>query len=156
MPAEACFLVGLAAVVTIVGERLTTRASQGVAVAGAYLRVFVEPHVEGLEYQGRNPHFKLKGRVSSSRGFAIAYACVTAAFVAAWVVAPVQGDRKLWQHAVVGSLAAVSLWQVARLAWASHKGWGDVDAAWEQMDKDDPASATQATPPATSSSPPRR
>jgi hypothetical protein len=71
---QACFLVGLAAVVTLVAERLTIRASQGVASAGCYLRVFVEPHTDGLEYQGRNQAFvrKMKGSVSASRGFGYA------------------------------------------------------------------------------------
>lgn len=38
---QTCFLVGLAAIVTIVAQILTIRASQGVASAGAYLRLQV-------------------------------------------------------------------------------------------------------------------
>jgi hypothetical protein len=74
-PLQVFYLVSLVALVTLVAERLTRRASQGVATAGIYLRLFVEPHVEGLRYQRRNTSFLriLKGNVSSSRGFAIAY-----------------------------------------------------------------------------------
>src|SRR5688572_7414672 len=67
-PWQACFLVGLVAVVTLAAEQLTIRASQGVATAGAYLRLFVEPNVEGLAYQRRNVDFNMKRRVSASRG----------------------------------------------------------------------------------------
>jgi hypothetical protein len=40
-PLQVFYLVGLVALVTFVAERLTVRSSQGVATAGAYLRLFV-------------------------------------------------------------------------------------------------------------------
>lgn len=47
------FLVGLAALVALVAERLTIRASNGVLSGGTYIRFFIEPNVRGLRYQGR-------------------------------------------------------------------------------------------------------
>ncbi len=93
---ETCFLVDLAAGVTLVAEQLTIRASQGVASGGAYLRLFVEPNVTGLEFQRRNPAFlaKAKGATSASRGFGYAYLAITAAFVLAWFAAPVNDGRQ--------------------------------------------------------------
>jgi hypothetical protein len=119
-PGEACFLVGLVALVALVAEQLTIRASQGVATAGSYLRVFIEPYVGGLEYQGRNLRFEMKGRVSSSRGFAYAYSAVTIAFVSAWFAAPIDG-RTFLQTGFVAVAAAASSYQVGRLVSASRR-----------------------------------
>jgi hypothetical protein len=136
-PAQACFLVGLAAVVTIVAEELTIRASQGVASAGAYLRLFVEPEVPGLEYQGRNVRYlrAARGATSASRGFGIAYTALSVAFVSAWFVAPVQGHggRQAWQTLLILGLGAWSLFRAARLVYASYARWPNVDKAWEAI-----------------------
>jgi hypothetical protein len=134
-PTEACFLVGLAAGVVLVAERLTIRASQGVASAGAYLRIFIEPHVDGLEYQARNMSYirKMRGTVSASRGFGLAYCALTVAFALAWPAAPVHGARQWWQTALVGALVAVSLCQAGKLIWTSFRGWRNVDAAWDSV-----------------------
>jgi hypothetical protein len=134
-PTEACFLVGLTAGVTLVAERLTIRASQGVASGGAYMHLFIEPHVEGLAFQRRNRRFlhTLRGSTSASRGFAFAYFGLTIAFVLAWLAAPVHGGREAWQTGVVGLLATVSLLQAARLLWTSLRGWGKVDDAWQEI-----------------------
>jgi hypothetical protein len=82
------FLVVLAAIVTLVAERLTIRASQGVATAGSYIRTFIEPHFNGLKYQRRNRNFKMKGNVSSSHGFAFAYLLVTVGVLSTWFLVP--------------------------------------------------------------------
>jgi hypothetical protein len=146
---EVCFLVGLVALVTLVAEQLTIRASQGVATAGAYMRVFIEPHVEGLEYQRRNVEFEMKGRVSSSRGFAYAYSAVTAAFVLAWFAAPVDG-RTRWQTGLILLGALASAYQVGRLLSASRRPQSNIDEAWETMlDEENRKAATRpdAAPP---------
>jgi hypothetical protein len=142
LPAEqACFLIGLVAGVTLVAEQLTIRASQGIGTAGAYMRIFIEPHVEGLEYQSRNPHFEMSGNVSSSRGFAWAYVAVTIAFVVAWFVAPVkEHDRECWQTLIVVVLALGSLGQIRRLLSATYddsRGWTKIDEAWKKVLKDE-------------------
>jgi hypothetical protein len=97
------------------------------------LRIFIEPYVEGLAYQGRNPRFKLKGAVSSSRGFGFAYLALTIAFLFAWFAAPVSGDRDWWQTTIVGLVAAGSLYQVGKLFWTGYRGWKKVDEAWEEV-----------------------
>jgi hypothetical protein len=134
-PTQACFLVGLAAIVTIVAEELTIRASQGVASAGAYLRVFVEPHVTGLLYQGRNARYlaKAHGRTSASRGFGIAYGALSAAFVLAWFAAPVNGGRELWQTSVVSLLGLYGALRAGGLIRASYCGWPRVNEAWRAV-----------------------
>jgi hypothetical protein len=115
-PIQACFLVGLAAGVTLIAERMTIRASHGVAAGGAYLRLFIEPHVEGLEFQRRvaSSLRQAKGLASASatRSFAWGYAGLTAAFVLAWFAAPVVGDRQWWQTLLIGLLAATSAFQL--------------------------------------------
>jgi len=134
-PTQVCFLVGLAAGVTLVAERLTIRASRGVASAGAYLRVFVEPHVEGLEYQGRNPSYikKMRGAASASRGLGLAYVGLTVAFILAWFAAPVDGSREWWQTGAVGFIGAASCSQAFRLIWTSLFGWSEIDKAWADV-----------------------
>jgi hypothetical protein len=138
---QVCFLVCLAAIVILVAERLTIRASQGVASGGAYMRLAIEPNVPGLEFQARNREFiaKVGGVVSASQGFALAYLTLTAAFVAAWVVAPVTGDRTFWHSAVIGVLALVSAKQSLRLLRSSSIEWSNVNEAWEAVLKPKPA-----------------
>jgi hypothetical protein len=121
---EACFLVGLAAGVTLVAERMTIRSSHGIGNAAAYLRLFVEPHVEGLDFQRRDALFKRKegGAPSASRSFAYAYFALTAAFLLAWFAAPAHGGKQWWQTGIVASLAAASLFQIVHLNWIGHFG----------------------------------
>jgi hypothetical protein len=136
-PPQVFYLVGLVALVTCVAERLTLRSSQGVATAGAYLRLFVEPKVDGLGYQRRNLKFlhTLDGNVSSSRGFAVAYFGVTVAFGLAWVIAPIKAgtDREIWQTLSVVVLVVLSLIQVGTLWLRSTTGWKSVNDAWEAV-----------------------
>jgi hypothetical protein len=74
----------------------------------------------------------MKGRVSSSRGFAYAYSAVTAAFVLAWFAAPVDG-RTCGQTGLVVLAALASTWQIGRLWLASIRQQRKVDTAWETM-----------------------
>jgi len=132
-PTEVCFLVGLAAIVTIVAEKLTIRASLGVASAGIYLRLFVEPHVQGLDFQRRHALYvsSAKGSVSASRGFGIAYAVLSVAFVLAWFAAPIEhGGRQWWQTTVIVILGLYSLYQAGELIRRSFADWSDVLGAW--------------------------
>jgi hypothetical protein len=147
---QACFLVGLAAVVILIAERLTIRASQGVASAGAYLRVFVEPHVDGLEYQRRNESYirKMKGSVSASRGFGLAYVALTFAFACAWAAAPVPGHRQWWQTGFVTVAALISLLQSGVLIRTSFVGWENVNSAWKAV-LDEEEQATETSPVST-------
>jgi hypothetical protein len=105
-----------------------------VSLLRALTGVFVEPYVEGLEYQRRNLSFRMKGRVSSSRGFAYAYLAVTVAFVLAWFAAPVAG-RTWWQTGLVGLGALLSSIQIGRLWFASLRPQRRIDQAWETMAK---------------------
>jgi hypothetical protein len=139
-PIQACFLVCLAAIVTSVAEELTIRASQGVASAGAYLRLFVEPHVPGLYFQRRNHLYvkKAKGRTSASRGFGYAYMALSVAFVAAWPAAPIHhGDREWWQTVLVAGLGLYSVSRAAKLIRSSRAGWIGVNEAWEEIGADE-------------------
>jgi hypothetical protein len=115
---EVCFLVGLAAGMTLIAERMTIRASHAVALAAAYLRYFIEPHVEGLSFQGRftSPLRQGWGVASASHSFAMAYAGLTAAFVLAWLAAPVEDGRQWWQTVLIGILSMVSIFQIQRLS----------------------------------------
>lgn len=130
---DAWFLLSLAAVVTIAAELLTIRASQGVATAGAYLRVFVEPHVGGLGYQRRSRDFALRGRISSSLAFGWAYLLVTIGFVVAWFEARVTGGRTIWETGVIVGLGLFSLVLARWLLCASVRGWGEVRQAWIEV-----------------------
>lgn len=142
---QACFLVGLAAGVTLVAERLTIRASEGVASAGAYMRLFLEPRVEGLAFQRRNPLYlkQIKGTASASRGFGYAYLALTAAFVLAWLAAPLHDHRQWWQTSVVVLFALASLIQAGRLIWTSLYGWRTVNAAWRAVKEAEQATEDQ-------------
>ena len=136
-PPQVFYLVGLVALVACVAERLTLRSSQGVATAGAYLRLFVEPKVDGLRYQCRNQVFlrTLNGNVSSSRGFAIAYLGVTIAFGLAWFIAPIKAgtEREIWQTLSVVVLVLLSLSQIVKLHLRSGTGWKSVNDAWQAV-----------------------
>jgi hypothetical protein len=108
--------------------------------AALYLRLFVEPHVEGLSYQRRNQTFLviLKPNVSSSRGFAVAYLWVTIAFGLAWVMAPIERHtgREWWQWSIVAFFVLLSLSQVLTLYSRSRRGWPTVEEAWKKADKE--------------------
>ncbi|HEU4720312.1 MAG TPA: hypothetical protein VFS59_03035 [Gemmatimonadaceae bacterium] len=131
-PAQACFLVALAAMVTIVAERLTIRASNGVASSATYVRLFLEPALPGLRYQQRHDAYKRQPErsVGAARGFGIAYVALTAAFAAAWVAAPTHGGRAWWQTLAVVALGVLSVAQAAVLLRARADR---VVAAWERV-----------------------
>lgn len=143
---------------TFVAERMTIRASHSVAVAGAYLRLFVEPHVDGLDFQRRmaSPLRDVKAVGSSARSFAVAYVGLTAAFLLAWIAAPVQGDRLWWQTLLIGVLGTASALQVAELIAISRFRW-DAARPWRKIHEDeersstlDAVSAPRCEPPASS------
>jgi hypothetical protein len=113
---EVCFLTGLAAGVTLIAERMTIRSSHRVASARAYLRLFVEPRVPGLSFHCRlSSPLRVRGVSSAARSFALAYLGLTAAFVLAWLAAPVDGGRESWQTLLVGLLGTLSVAQIAQL-----------------------------------------
>jgi hypothetical protein len=130
---QVCFLVALAAVVILVAERLTIRASNGVASGGAYIRLFIEPEVPGLRYQQRYAEFvkHFDGSAGLARGIGLAYVGLTMAFVLAWFAAPTDDGREWWQTlALAGGLGGLSLWQAGKLVLGKGTGSG-VAAAWE-------------------------
>lgn len=136
-PGEACFLVALAASVTLVAERMTIRATQGIANILAYFRLFLEPQVPGLgfyvryaSFRGKTPLSGVRRRVSGARDLVYAYLTLTAAFLLAWLAAPVQGHRQWWQTALVGALGAISLVQTVHLRRLSAHGWRAAEDAW--------------------------
>jgi hypothetical protein len=144
-PAEACFLISLAAGVTLVAERMTIRGTQKVRSIREYLRIFVEPYVDGLDYHRRTALFLTTVRARARGGHTItfAYAGLTAAFVLAWLAAPVESGRQWWHTCLVGVLGAASLVQVGQLIWLSVYGWQTANNAWatikeqEQQASDD-------------------
>jgi hypothetical protein len=136
---EACFLIGLAAGVTLIAERMTIRASQSIAAAGAYLRLFVEPHVDGLEFQQRLASPLRGTEVGSSTGsFSLAYIGLTAAFVLAWPAVPIDGARHWWQTLVVVVLGGTSLFQALKLSSMPCPVWSNAaDSPWRAIHDQD-------------------
>jgi hypothetical protein len=132
---QALIFVVIAAAVTIVAEVLTMRATLGVASAGVYLRIFVEPYVDGLAFQGRNRRFleNMDSRISASWGFAIAYLMLTFALALTWFSAHLSSPRGVWQSAIVLLAAVVSLGFTVTLWWTSRYGWHRVERAWEAV-----------------------
>jgi len=135
---EACFLVGLAAGVTLIAERMTIRASRAVAVAATYVRLFIEPHVEGLDFQRRmaSPLKEVKGTASAAQSFAIAYSGLTAAFVLAWFAAPVENGRQWWQTLLIGIFGAAGVLQVAKLSSFNRSRW-DAATPWRDIHEEE-------------------
>ena len=135
---EACFLVGLSAGVTLIAERMTIRAGYSIAMNTTYIRLFLEPHVEGLDYQRRfaSPLRTLKGVASASHSFALAYSALTAAFVLAWFAAPIEDARHWWQTLLIGIFGAASLFQVATLTSLSRFRWDSVKP-WRGLHKEE-------------------
>jgi hypothetical protein len=142
-PTETCFLVGLAAGVTLIAERMTIRASYSIAVDAAYLRLFVEPQVDGLDFQRRlaSPLRTMKGVASTSHSFALAYTALTAAFVLAWFAAPIDGARQWWQTVLIGILTAASFSQVAGLTSISRFHWDGADP-WRDLHEEEHGAST--------------
>jgi hypothetical protein len=140
---EVCFLVGLAAGTTLVAERMTIRATQAISSAATYLRLFVEPKVQGLGLHIRQAAFQrnVKGASSGSRGFAFAYLGLTAAFVLAWLIAPVQGAREWWQTVVVGVFGVASVCQIGQLTWLGAFGWKAAHDAWSAIEEQEQQAA---------------
>jgi hypothetical protein len=116
-PVEACLLIGMAGGAILVAERMTIRASLAVARLTSYLRIFVEPRVEGLDYCGRLGSFyaEVRGASSAPHSFAFAYLALTAALALAWLAAPVQGGRQWWQTVLITASSTASLVQVGQL-----------------------------------------
>jgi membrane protein YdbS with pleckstrin-like domain len=132
---QALFLVGIVAILTIVAELMTVRATLGVVSTGVYLRKFVEPEVPGLQFQTMNQEYlrHMDQRVGASWGFAIAYSGLTAGFVLAWLVVDV--DKCWWQHALVALATGISVRQIVGIGNVRNHGWKRVDEAWEKAEK---------------------
>jgi hypothetical protein len=138
---EVCFLVGMAAGVLLVAEQMTLRAAHAISSGGTYIGLFIEPHVEGLDFQRRYPLFveRAKGSTSASRSFAFAYCTLTTAFILAWLAAPVHDERQWWQTVLVATLGIASLTQVWKLMWIRRYGWKstftspDTTSAWSDI-----------------------
>jgi hypothetical protein len=132
---QALVLVVIAAAVTIVAEVLTMRATLGVASAGVYLRIFVEPYVDGLAFQSRNRGFldNMDSRISASWGLAVAYLMLSFALALAWFSVHLSSPRGVWQSAIVLLAVLVSLGLTATLWWTSRYGWRRVERAWEAV-----------------------
>jgi hypothetical protein len=132
---EVCVLLCVTMVVTLIAERMTRRASLGVASAGAYIRLFIEPHVSGLAYQGRNPDYIkiIRNAGSASRAFGLAYFAVTLVGVLAWLALPVEGPREGWQSAVLAVVAGLSFIQVAQLVFPRFRGIARVERGWDNV-----------------------
>lgn len=153
---QAFVLIGIALSITIVAEILTIRATIGVASAGHYLRMFVEPNAPGLAFQTRNPQFfdqlregsknKLQGllmraSVSGSWGLAVAYGMLTAGLVGAWFTLDLSTSRGFWHSAVVAVAACVSAGLTWGLWWMASHGAGHVGDAWSAVKDDDESSS---------------
>jgi len=144
---QAVVLTMLSAVIVCVAERMTIRATTGVATAGAYLRLYVEPHVPGLAFQARNNAFRqaykktkrrrlLQSTASASASHAWAYLALTAAFVVAWFACEMDG-RQWWQTGLVLVAGVLSLAQIAVLFWGAEQGYKAVNDAWEAVIADE-------------------
>jgi hypothetical protein len=101
-PNQVLVFVLIAGAVTIVAEVLTIRATLGVASAGVYLRIFVEPYVDGLAFQSRNRRFldNMDSRISASWGFAVAYLMLSFALALAWFSVHLSSPRGVWQSGI--------------------------------------------------------
>jgi hypothetical protein len=143
---EACFLVGLAAGVALVAERMTIRATRGLGNVIPYLRIFVEPEIEGLGFNGRYASFRrdVRHQASTAGGLSFAYLGLTAAFLLAWFAAPVEDGRQWWQTAVVGALTVASLVQIANLRWLTMFGAKGADERWAAIQEQERRSATNS------------
>jgi hypothetical protein len=95
--------------------------------------------VDGLAFQRRmaSPLRKMKGVASTSHSFALAYTVLTAAFVLAWLAAPVEDARQWWQTAVIAILGAASLLQVRSLTSISRHRWDAVKPWQELLDEEE-------------------
>jgi hypothetical protein len=113
---EVCFLIGLTAGATLIAERMTIHTSQAIAAGDAYVRLFIEPHVDGLALQRRlaSPLRNTKPAVPT-RNLGLAYTGLTAAFVLAWPAVPIDGSTEWWQTLIVATLGAMSLFQAMKL-----------------------------------------
>jgi hypothetical protein len=134
-PNQALVFVLIAGAVTIVAEVLTIRATLGVASAGVYLRIFVEPYVDGLAFQSRNRRFlhNMDSRISASWGFAVAYLMLSFAIALAWFSVHLSSPRGVWESGVVVLAVLVSMSLTATLWWTSRYGWRRVERAWKAV-----------------------
>ena len=150
---ETTFLIALAAGVTLIAERMTISTTQAIDSATTYLRLFVEPHVEGLAFERRYRLFaqKIGAKASGAHGVTFAYFGLTAAFILAWPAAPLEGGRQWWQTAIVAVLGAASLVQLRQLHSLRAFGWNAAVNAWsavkqqEQTQAPDEAAHARAT-----------
>jgi hypothetical protein len=113
---EACFLIGLTAGATLIAERMTIHTSQAIAAGDAYVRLFIEPYIDGLALQRRlaSPLRSTKLAVPT-RNLGLAYTGLTAAFVLAWPAVPIDGSIEWWQTLIVAVLGATSLFHAMKL-----------------------------------------
>ncbi len=125
----------IAAGITIVAEVLTLRATFGVASAGIYLRIFIEPHVPGLNFQTRNRRFvkHVDGRIHASWGFAVAYLTLSAGIAIAWFTIHLSGARGFVRSALVIAAVGVSAYLTVLLPWVSRRGWKRLERAWKAV-----------------------
>jgi hypothetical protein len=143
---QALILVGIALTIVIVAEIMTIRATAGVASAGHYLRVFVEPSTLGLRFQGRLvefyktlgdgsralPRAVIRSSIHASSGLAVAYAVLSAGLVVAWFTVDVSTTRG-WRSSVPIALACVAVLLAGLLWWTGHRAAGHLGRAWEAV-----------------------
>jgi hypothetical protein len=137
---QACFLVALGAGVTLAAELMTIRATQSIANITAYLRLFIEPHVEGLSFYTRYEQFRegrpfrgIRRKAHGAYDFVCAYLVLTAVYIPTWLLAPVQQQGKFWETAIIIALSVASLLQVIRLRRLSATGWHAAEEAWSTI-----------------------
>jgi hypothetical protein len=147
---QALILLGIALAIIFVADVMTIRATIGVASAGHYLRLFVEPKVPGLYFQTRHPRFlealRWQGRfvpgtfirssVHTASGLAVAYGVLAAGLVGTWFSVDVSTHHESWQDAIVIVAGCVNFTLAAGLWWTAHKGARRIGQAWEDVAKE--------------------
>jgi hypothetical protein len=156
--AEALILISVALAIVIVAEVMTIRATTGVASAGHYLRVFIEPRAPGLNFQGRNVKFSqrlgegswalpralIRSSIHASSGLAVAYAVLSAGLVVVWFTIDLSTARD-WHSSVPIALGLVSGLLAGQLWWTGHYAAGYLARAWQAVSDAEPRDSTPAT-----------
>ncbi|HWF33163.1 MAG TPA: hypothetical protein VG188_11455 [Solirubrobacteraceae bacterium] len=152
---QAFILIGIALSIAAVAEVMTIRATIGVASAGHYIRIFIEPNTRELRFQGRNrrfhhalgqsgaesarhrgslrprvPRLLIRSSVLASSGLAMAYTVLASGLLLAWFTTDLSTGRETWRSALLIAGTCLNGVLISQLWWTGRSGARQVGDAW--------------------------
>jgi hypothetical protein len=137
-------IVGLACAALIGAEWLTIRSTLGILTTASYIRLFLEPQMPGVRYEGRirsvpvNRRPRLSG---GTLGLGVVYLTLTAAPPLAWFSVALHRGSIATSLLVFLTALSAALALMLSLEWP-RRYWKSADTAWDEIIRAETAART--------------